>query len=163
MLLGMFIRYFIELPLPADRVEHVMCDSPASWIPGIADEANARGERLLAEVGLGDRVRLTRRVIVDLGQPMRFPSRTVVPLRWRPATAGGLLPALDADIEVAPLAPKYTQLAMSARYVPPLGTLGNAVDRALLHRVAEATVKDFLDRVGAALTASAASVGVPAH
>ena len=159
----MFIRYFIELPLPADRVERVMCASPTSWIPGLADEANARGERLLAEVGLGDRVRLTRRVIVDVGQPMRFPSRTVLPLRWQPAAAGGLLPALDADIEVAPLAPESTQLSMSARYVPPWGALGSVVDRALLHRVAEATVKDFLDRVGAALTASAASVDAPAR
>lgn len=159
----MFIRYFIELVLPAGRVEQMMCDSPASWIPGLAHEANARGERLLAEVGLGDRVRLTRRVVVDLGEPMRFPSSIVIPLRWRPATAGGLLPALDADIEVAPLAPESTQLSMSARYVPPLGTLGSAVDRALLHRVAEATVKDFLDRVGETLTASAASVDAPAR
>jgi hypothetical protein len=159
----MFIRYFIELPLPADRVELVMCASPASWIPGLADEANARGERLLAEVGLGDRVRLTRRVVVDLGEPMRFPSRIVIPIRWRPATGGGLLPALDADIDVASLAPQSSQLSMSARYVPPLGRLGSAVDRALLHRVAEATVKDFLDRVGAAVTASAASVGGPAR
>jgi hypothetical protein len=159
----MFIRYFIELTLSAERVEQMMCKSPASWIPGLAHEANARGERLLGEVGLGDRVRLTRRVVVNLGEPMRFPSRIVIPLRWRPATAGGLLPALDADIEVAPLARESTQLSMSARYVPPLGTLGSAVDRALLHRVAEATVKDFLDRVGATLTASATPAGAPAR
>jgi hypothetical protein len=159
----MFIRYFVELPLPADMVEQAMEASPAPWIPGLADEANARGERLLAEVGLGDRVRLTRRVVVDLGEPIRLPSKIVIPLRWRPATAGGLLPSLDADIEVAPLARESTQLSMSARYVPPLGALGSAVDRALLHRVAEATVKDFLDRVGAALTASAASAGAPAR
>jgi hypothetical protein len=32
-----------------------------------------------------------------------------------------------------------------------MGLLGRALDRALLHRVAEATAKDFLDRVGEAL------------
>ena len=42
----------------------------------------------------------------------------------------GLFPALEADLEVAPLAPDRTQLAMSARYVPPLGPLGKAIDRA---------------------------------
>jgi len=36
---------------------------------------------------------------------------------------------------------------MSARYVPPLGALGRVIDRAVLFRVAEATIKDFLDRV----------------
>jgi hypothetical protein len=41
-----------------------------------------------------------------------------------------------------------TRLAISARYRPPLGAVGRAADRVLLHRVAEATVKDFLDRVG---------------
>jgi hypothetical protein len=29
-----------------------------------------------------------------------------------------------------------------------MGVIGRALDRALLHRVAEATIKDFLDRVG---------------
>jgi hypothetical protein len=59
---------------------------------------------------------------------------------------------MDGDIELGPLGPGRTQLALSARYRPPLGTLGRAVDRVLLHRVAEATVKDFLDRVADALT-----------
>lgn len=36
---------------------------------------------------------------------------------------------------------------MSARYVPPLGAVGRAMDRAVLFRIAEATLKDFLDRV----------------
>ena len=48
---------------------------------------------------------------------------------------------------------------MSARYVPPFGAVGRALDRALLSRVAEATVKDFLDRVAG--TTSRASSGGP--
>ena len=156
----MFVRYFIELPLSADRVEEVICASPASWIPGIADEATARGVHLLGEIGLGERARL-HRVAVELGEPMRLPSRTVLPIRWRPTTGDGLLPALDADIEVARLTPESAQLSMSARYVPAGRAHGNSVDRGILHRVAEATVKDFIDRVGAMLIGSAASVGSP--
>jgi len=52
------------------------------------------------------------------------------------------------DIEIAALGAMRTQLSMSARYRPPLGMIGRALDKALMHRVAEATVKDFLDRVG---------------
>ena len=40
---------------------------------------------------------------------------------------------------------------MSARYVPPFGTVGRVIDRAALSRVAEATLKDFLDRVAEAI------------
>ena len=57
----------------------------------------------------------------------------------------------EADLEVAALGPDRTQLSISGRYRTPLGLLGRAMDRALLHRVAEATVKDFLDRAGEAL------------
>lgn len=78
---------------------------------------------------------------------------TSLPLTWEPIGMEGLLLRLEADLEVGPLGGGRTQLAISARYRPPLGAVGRAVDRVLLHRVAEATVKDFLDRVGAAIMA----------
>ena len=74
----------------------------------------------------------------------------MIPLHWAAAGATGLFPSLDADLEIAPLGPDRTQLAMSARYVPPLGAVGRAIDRAVLFRVAEATLKDFLDHVAEA-------------
>jgi hypothetical protein len=43
---------------------------------------------------------------------------------------------------------------MSAMYVPPFGTIGRVIDRAALSRVAEATLKDFLDRVADAIMGS---------
>jgi hypothetical protein len=43
--------------------------------------------------------------------------------------------------------------------VPPLGALGRAIDRALLFRVAEATLKDFLDRVREAVLMDAGLAG----
>ncbi|HVH53627.1 MAG TPA: hypothetical protein VNA32_05770, partial [Actinomycetota bacterium] len=66
--------------------------------------------------------------------------------------AGGLLPRLDADIEVGELGPQRTQLSI-IRYTPPFGSLGRVLDRALLH-LAEAAVKDFLDRAGQGLAAA---------
>ena len=143
----MFARYFVELPFERDRVERALIDPPGSWLPGLATEANLRGDQLLAEVGFGDDVRIAREVAIDLGTPIRLPTKTVVPLRWTATGAAGLFPSLDADLEVAPLGHDRCQLSMSARYVPPLGAVGRAIDRALLFRVAEATIKDFLDQV----------------
>jgi hypothetical protein len=77
-------------------------------------------------------------------------------MTWEPLGLDGLFPRLDADLEVGPLGQDRTQLAISARYRPPLGVLGQAIDRVLLHRVAEATVKDFLDRVGQAIAGQVA-------
>ena len=72
-------------------------------------------------------------------------------MTWQPTGAGALLPVLEADLEIGALGAHRTQLALNASYRPPLGTVGRAIDRALLHRVAEATVKDFLDQVGVAI------------
>jgi hypothetical protein len=134
----MFARYFIEVPLPADQVERALLDSPAEWLSAIAGAAQERGNGLLAEVGVGPlEAGLRRRVSLRLGEPVRFPSMTSVPLTWEPVGLEGLLPRLDANIELGPL-----------------GVVGHAIDRVLLHRVAEATLKDFLDRVGQAITLS---------
>jgi hypothetical protein len=151
----MFARYFIELPIDPRRVERALTQTSVAWLPGLASEANHRGDSLLAAIGFGDRIRVARTVAIELGDPVHTAGKVVLPMRWTPTEAPGLFPALDADLEVAPLPPDRTQLAMSARYVPPLGPLGKAIDRAVLYRVAEATLKDFLDRVGAALLVEA--------
>jgi hypothetical protein len=164
----MFARYFVELSMEAERVEAALMRSPETWVPGLARDANHHGDALLAEVGFGDDVRVARMVEIEFGDPVRMPSKTVIPLHWAAAGATGLFPALDADLEIAPLSPTRTQLAMSARYEPPLGAVGRAMDRAVLFRVAEATLKDFLDHVAEALSthlsdedATAGRGGVP--
>jgi hypothetical protein len=149
---SMFLRYFIELPLPTQAVEQALLASPATWLPRLADQAGILGEDLLAEVGLGPAGRgLRKRVQVELGQVVHHPSRTTLAMTWQPTGAGALFPVLEADLEIGALGAHRTQLALSASYRPPLGSVGRAIDRALLHRVAEATVKDFLDQVGVAI------------
>jgi hypothetical protein len=152
----MFVRYYLELPIPPARVEQALLGSPA-WLSELAGEAQQRGDMLLAEVGVGPLgPRLGRRVAVRLGEPVAFPSMTSLPMTWEPIGMDGLFPRLDADLEIGPLGEDRTQLAISARYRPPLGVVGQAIDRVLLHRVAEATVKDFLDRVGQAIAGQVA-------
>jgi hypothetical protein len=149
----MFIRYYMEVTLPAGQVEHALLDSPADWLSTLAGSAQRRGDHLLTDVGVGPLgPRLGRRVTIQVGQPVRFPSMTSMPLTWEPVGLDGVLPRLEANIELGALGEDRTQLAISARYRPPLGVVGQTIDRVLLHRVAEATVKDFLDRVGAAIT-----------
>lgn len=149
----MFARYFVEIPLPTERVERLLTHDPISWLPGLASHANHRGDELLAEVGFGEKIRVAREVAITVGAPVHAGTKTLIPLRWVPSGAPGLFPSLDADLEVAPLGHDRTQLAMSARYAPPLKALGRVIDRVVLFRVAEATLKDFLDGVAIAVMA----------
>ena len=153
----MFARYFIELPLPPSDVSSALKGRPETWLPMLATHANRRGDDLLAEVGFGETLRVARTVAIELGTPIATATKTVFPLRWTATGSRGLFPEIDADLEIAPLGTGRTQLAISARYVPPLGAIGRALDRAALSRVAEATVKDFLDRVGERIIAGSAA------
>jgi hypothetical protein len=150
----MFVRYYLDLPIPAPTVEQALLEDPEAWVPGLLRAAEDRGEHLLAEVGFDvDPGRIDKEVEIRLGAPYRTPSKILLPMTWRATGVERLFPQLDADLEVAALGPARTQLSISARYRPPMGAVGRALDRALLHRVAEATVKDFLDRVAERLSA----------
>jgi hypothetical protein len=154
----MFVRYFAELPMASVEVEQVMLRNAYEWIPGLAMDAGDHGARLSVEVGIGSEGhRVTKTVSIEVGEATRLGAKTVLPLVWRAAGTEALFPVMEGDLEVAPLGPNRTQLAMSARYRPPLGPVGRAIDRAVMHRVAEATIKDFVDRVAAAIEGRAAS------
>ena len=149
----MFIRYYVELDLSFADVEDRLLSTPDRWVPGILRDAEERGGRLLGEVGFplgGDR-RLAKEVEITLGEPYRSPTKTLLPLTWTAIGAGSLFPSMEADVEVAGLGAERTQLSISARYRPPLGAVGRALDRTVMHRVAEATIKDFLDHVAQTL------------
>jgi hypothetical protein len=81
------------------------------------------------------------------------PDRVTQPLRWRAAGATGLFPAMVADLEFAPMGTAMTAITFMGRYVPPLGPLGREVDRMLLHRLAQASVRALLGLVVARLAA----------
>ena|SRR5437763_11842249 len=147
----MFVRYFVELDLAFDVAEGALLGAPEDWIPGLAVGASSQGQRLLAEVGFGDGTRVEKLVLVELARPIRLESKILLPMRWEPAGDRGLFPTMDGDIELAPLGASRTQLAMTARYTPPFGMLGAMADRALLHRVAEATVRDLVERIARGL------------
>lgn len=84
-------------------------------------------------------------------------------LRWEATGPGGsLFPVLDADLTLSP-APglgSRSVLELAGVYRPPLGLVGQALDRTVLHRVAVATVRRFLARVAAQL-ADEAVAGQP--
>ncbi len=74
-------------------------------------------------------------------------------LRWEAiGRGGGLFPALDADITLAPAGEHAPLLTVAGAYRSPLGILGAALDRTILHRVAAATIRAFMNRVADAIT-----------
>jgi hypothetical protein len=148
----MELRFAVELPVPFPQAERALLRAPGDWVPGVARAAEAGGARILSEVGIGRAPgRVSKQVEVQLAHPFRFESKTVLPMRWDPTGAAGLLPGLEAMLELERADAGHARLSIRADYEPPLGAVGRVIDRAMLHRVAEATVKDFIERAGEAL------------
>jgi len=51
---------------------------------------------------------------------------------------------MEASLSAYPLSSRETQLDLHGRYRPPLGTVGTALDAAVGHRIAEATLLRLL-------------------
>jgi hypothetical protein len=151
----MLVRYYLELPHPGYAVQAVLSRDPRAWLPDIVRSSTRSGMELLSRVGLniGPR-RVDREVTLNVSKPHQLGDVCVIPIAWRPTAEHSMLPALEGDLEVAPLGDDRAQLAISASYKPPLGWVGAVSDRALMRRVAEATIKDFLDHVAGGVEAN---------
>ena len=107
----------------------------------------------------------TRLVQVHFSDLKTRGETAVLALRWEAAgPGGGLFPALDADITLAPDgdgtgpgAEGGTIMTLDGAYRPPLGPVGAGLDRALLHRAATATIRQFLALLGDTIAARAAA------
>jgi hypothetical protein len=77
-------------------------------------------------------------------------------LRWEALGPGGsLLPVLDADVTLTPESADTARIRLDGSYRPPLGKLGDQLDRAILHRAATATIRTFLTSVADRLAVAA--------
>jgi hypothetical protein len=98
---------------------------------------------------------LSRLVMIHVGDVIVTPDSARLPLRWEATGPGsGLFPVLDADITVTPDGDHAATLALTGVYRPPLGKLGALLDRAIMSRVASATIRDFVSRLGLAIQSS---------
>jgi hypothetical protein len=138
------------LDAPLEQVAAALHEGPARWLPGFRRE----GERQTAELtwprmGSG----IARRIEVETGPVQRFAYGLTVHVRWKAATHAELYPELDGHLRVEGRKPSGSSLRFDARYIPPGGRLGATVDRTVMHRVAEGSVEDFLERVSRLLAA----------
>jgi hypothetical protein len=142
------------------------------WLSDASGDAYAEGLAGLVRVGpFGDVAGASKLVRVLLLEPVERDDSLTLSLRWEATGAmGRLFPVLDANIILIPAGENMSQLALAGAYRPPFSTVGERLDRVLLHRAASATVRSLLQRIaqtiapGGQATAEgdAAGVSLPA-
>jgi hypothetical protein len=121
----------------------------AGLLTGVSQAAYGDGLTGLARVGpLGEVPGVSKLVEVHVLDVVTRGQSAVLAMRWQATgPGGGLFPALDADIWLTPAGEHSARLSLAGVYRPPLGALGAGLDRAVFHRVADATARSLLARV----------------
>ena len=145
----MFVHYFTHVPLHLGVVEHRLRELRQA-LEGWAGVAYREGEELRAKVGpsVGGYAKEVRLVI---GVAEIHRTGLVYPISWTATGAQSLFPKLTGELVLSHVGPEQTKLLLEATYQPPLGPLGRVVDRVVLGRFAESTVKNWVDQLAEAL------------
>ena len=144
----MFVGDEVELDVSFTVArERLMQLAGSEFLLSTSEDAYDLGTAGLARVGIPGLSKLVRVQARDLAVTQ---GSVGLAIRWEATgPGGGLFPVLDADIRLVREGGRAAVLTMSGVYRPPLGALGQALDRVVLHRVAAATIRDFLAQVAA--------------
>ena len=153
----MFVREEVRIDVGFE-VARSRLEELDSWFLTASDHAYGEQIAGLARIGpRGPAPGMSRLAEIRFQSLTAHDGRAGLALRWEARGAGGrLFPVLDADLTLTPAGQNAALLTLAGAYRPPLGGLGAELDRLLLHRVAEATIRNFIERVATALADPAA-------
>jgi len=162
------LRTFQPLEGPAGALAAAFTSDPARWLPDPSrDGEEPADDTWIFAVHAGS---LARRVRATVGQPWHVPRTSWRSVSWEPVTVSDdqtsvnrLLPALDGELGLHVDESGRATLVFDARYLPPGGFLGAAVDAVALHRLARQTGQRFLEDVGVGLSRIASQRDAPEH
>ena len=140
----MFVRDERSVARSFESIVDDFAGGQNGWLSGIAEETLGVPEGVTARMSVAG---LSKRVSIQLGSALLEGARAVMPIRVVATGPAGLFPQLDADLELLASGPSAAVLRLTGSYRVPLGSAGKLLDRVLLHRVAEASLRDFLERV----------------
>jgi hypothetical protein len=139
-----------QYEVAAARLVHLL-----NWgaLRGACEAAYEGGLEAVIRVGpFGGERGLSKLVRVRVLDPVRRGVAMTVSLRWEATgVAGELFPVLDADLTLMPEGDDRSRLGLVGSYRPPFGRAGAALDRAIMGRIAAATIRSLLDGVAAAI------------
>jgi hypothetical protein len=162
------LRTFQPLEGSAGALAAAFTSDPGSWLPDpTADVTDPAGGTWIFAVHAGS---LARRVRATVGQPWHVTRTSWRSVSWEPVTISDdhtsvnrMLPALDGELGIHVDESGRATLVLDARYLPPGGLLGVAVDAVALHRLARQTGQRFLEDVGVGLSRLASERSSPEH
>lgn len=142
----MFVRYYTHVERDFADLASVFT-AQSLPLSERATDSYRDAERLTVKLHVGSGGALAKSVELEIKDRYAGPDQAVLALSWIATGATALFPRMEADLKIEPLGRDLTQLSLEGSYEAPMGAPGAVLDRWALHRVAEASVKNLVDRV----------------
>ena len=136
----MHVKHAVHIGRPVGELSAALLESPSRWFP-----------RSIGVHIAGIPVR--KRVHLLIGLPESTSSWAEIPVWWQPTFGRKLLPVMNGKVELAPTGTAETRLTVSGMYEPPLGKLGEQLDNAFMHNIAQGTVRELAETLAKRLGA----------
>lgn len=150
------VRIFLPVAGPPDGLSAAFATDPSRWLP------NARADgprRYVLPLRAGT---FTREVRASVGSAWYAGDTAWRSISWDPVDEDGesglierFLPSLDGELGLNLAGDDRSTLIFDARYRPPGGQIGAALDATMMRRVARSTVEELLRSITARLSAEA--------
>jgi len=150
------IRCYDYVNQPYDQV----CEALRSKSNSVFHAATLSAESRAGEVAAGLHVKVvgfdvTKNVEIHIKSYTEIETnngkKMTILLEWQAAQNAGMFPSMTAHLDIYPITKTETQLDFNGEYEPPMGLMGKAIDAVLGHRIAEASVHQFVEEVAAYL------------
>jgi hypothetical protein len=148
------LRCYEYVNRPFSAVHDLLHRDPLELLRSATASASERASELagslkveLAGVQLAVKVNLHVHSVRDAEGVAGMSPVTQVSIGWEAAHGASLFPMMSAKLSAWPLTATETQIELEGEYTPPLGSVGQAIDAAVGHRIAEASVRRFLENV----------------
>ena len=154
--LDVFVQHSVHIGRPIEAVRAALAAGPGEWFPRFDGDSQAEIGTHVA--GL----ELRKKVDIEVGELVTIGDWTEVPVKWQATFVQRLFPIMTGKVELETVDPGITRLTVRGMYEPPLGRLGKQLDEALMHRAAQATVKELAESIAKRLEIGLSDEGLSA-
>jgi hypothetical protein len=116
-----------------------LVEAPADWFP------RSIGVRVAG-------IPVRKRVMVEFGDAVKTSNWAAVRVNWKATFPQQLFPTMEGKVSLSPQGRETVKLTVSGVYRPPLGRLGEDINEAVMHPIAELTIKELAASIAKRLT-----------
>ncbi|CAG4930166.1 MULTISPECIES: hypothetical protein [Acidithrix] len=139
-----FIFDFVHFEAKYEEVVSLLEVDQAKWL-GVASREILEDQSFVTRVGPSGLI--SKQVEVYMGESRQAFGCVLLPIAWESHSAKFLFPRLEGDLEFSRVDETHVRLALRGSYRVPLGAFGEKIDKLIMHRMAESTVRSFLTGV----------------